>query len=94
MRVDVIVPSALRADCDGAARLVVELAEDATLGGLMAELAARYPRLERRLRDEKGALRRYVNVYIDGTESRQIDGLRAALRDGAEVHIVPSIAGG
>jgi molybdopterin converting factor small subunit len=92
--VQVFVPSTLRADCGGAARLVVKLAEDPTLGGLMAELAAQYPRLERRLRDERGVLRRYVNVYVDGTESRQSDGLRTALRDGAEVRIVPSIAGG
>ena len=74
MRVHVVVPSVLRADCGGAARLVVELTGDPTLGGLMAELAAHYPRLERRLRDEKGALRRYVNVYVDGTESRHQDG--------------------
>lgn len=92
--VHVFVPSALRGDCGGAARLVVELDGGATLSDLMAELASRHPRLERRLRDEKGALRRYVNVYVDGTESRQSDGPHTLLRDGVEVHIVPSIAGG
>ncbi|MGH3490928.1 MAG: ubiquitin-like small modifier protein 1 [Actinopolymorphaceae bacterium] len=93
-RVTVLVPSMLRGDCDGARRIDLDLDQAATLGDLLAALAGRHPRLERRVRDERGALRRYVNVYVDGEESRRRDGLATPLRDGAEVHIVPSVAGG
>ncbi|MEQ7007277.1 ubiquitin-like small modifier protein 1 [Actinopolymorpha sp. B17G11] len=93
-RVTVLVPSMLRGDCDGASRIDLDVDQPATLGDLLAALANRHPRLERRVRDEQGGLRRYVNVYVDGEESRRRDGLATPLRDGSEVHIVPSVAGG
>jgi len=94
MNVTVRVPSMLRADAGGAARIASRLEDAATLGDLLAELAKSHPRLERRVRDEQGAVRRYVNVFVDGEESRTLGGLAAPLRDGTEVHIVPSVAGG
>jgi molybdopterin converting factor small subunit len=50
--------------------------------------------LERRIRDEAGALRRFVNVYVDGDDVRFVDGVHTALRDGAVVQVLPSVAGG
>ncbi len=64
----VLVPGALRVDSDGAARL--DLPVRATLAELLDEVRARWPRLERRLRDERGQLRRYVNIYVDGEDCR------------------------
>lgn len=94
MRVTVRVPAVLRADCDDRAVLAFELADAATLAVLFTEIAAAYPRLERRVRDERGEVRRHVNVYVDGTESRHCGGMRANLDEGAVVQIIPSIAGG
>ncbi|MFD2398472.1 MoaD/ThiS family protein [Prauserella oleivorans] len=54
----------------------------------------RYPALERRLRDEQGGLRRYVNFYVDGEECRRLAGPATPLRPDAEVVIIPSVAGG
>ena len=39
-------------------------------------------------------MRRFVNVYVDGDDVRFGGGLAAEVRDGAEVQVLPSVAGG
>lgn len=90
--VTLLVPAALRADVDGAARLTLESAD--TLRAVLDQLDARWPRLARRIRDEQGEIRRYVNVYVDGEDCRLLAGLATAVPDGAEIQVLPSIAGG
>jgi molybdopterin converting factor small subunit len=90
--VTVLVPAALRGDSAGASRLSV--AATGTLRMVLDEVAARWPRLGRRIRDEQGQLRRYVNVYVDGEDCRRAGGLDMPVRSGAEVQVVPSVAGG
>jgi molybdopterin synthase sulfur carrier subunit len=94
MKVTVWLPGVLRADSGGASRITTELDGDATLGDLFGVLARDYPRLERRVRDEQGQVRRYVNVFVDGNECRTCGGLAAPLRDGLEISIIQSVAGG
>lgn len=94
MKVTVWLPGVLRADSGGATRITTELGSDATLGDLLGALAADHPRLERRIRDEQGEIRRYVNVFLDGAESRACGGLAAPLRDGQEISVIQSVAGG
>ncbi len=65
-----------------------------TLADLLDTLADRHPLLGRRIRDETGQVRRFVNVYVDGDDVRFTQGLATQLRDGAEVHVLPSVAGG
>jgi sulfur-carrier protein len=94
MQVTVLVPGVLRGETGGAGKLEVELGEGARLGALLDELARRHPRLDRRLRDEQGVLRRHVNLYVDGEECRRLDGPDTVLGPGSELHIIPSVAGG
>ncbi|MFD3685269.1 MoaD/ThiS family protein [Nocardiopsis sp. NPDC058631] len=94
MRVTVHLPGLLQADAEGAAHIPVEVGDDTPLGGVLDALAARYPGLDRRLRDERGELRRYVNVFVDGDECRGAGGLAAPVTDGANVRVLPSVAGG
>ncbi len=94
MRVTVLVPSVLRGDCGGAHSLDLTLGPDASLSDLFDAVAGSHPRLERRIRDEQGNIRRYVNVYVDGEESRHLGGVTAPLKDGTEVQVLPSVAGG
>jgi sulfur-carrier protein len=96
MRVTVLVPRMLRDDVGGTARLEldVEAAGTARLADALDVVGACHPRLERRLRDERRALRRYVNIYVDGEECRHLGGTDAPVRDGAEIQIIPSVAGG
>ncbi len=88
----VVVPGVLRGESGGAGRL--EVTAPGTLGAVLDELARRWPRLERRIRDEQGQLRRYVNVYIDGEDCRALAGQDSAVAPGAEIYVMPSVAGG
>lgn len=94
MNVTVWLPGVLRPDAGGASRITTELGDGATLADLFGVLADEHPRLERRVRDEQGEIRRYVNVFIDGAESRRCGGMEAPLRDGLEISIIQSVAGG
>jgi sulfur-carrier protein len=94
MRVTVLLPGVLRDKAEDQARFDVEVPEPATLGALLDVLAERYPALERRLRDERTTLRRYVNFYVDGEECRFSGGAETKLQNGGEVQIIPSVAGG
>jgi len=90
--VTILVPGALRTESGGASSLTVPAG--ATLRDVFESVDAQWPRLGRRLRDEQGQLRRFVNVYIDGEDCRGLSGLDSPVRDGAEVQILPSVAGG
>jgi len=92
--VSVRLPASLRARAGDQATVDVSVRDDATLADVLDVLAERYPGLERRLRDESGQLRRYVNFYVDGEECRRLAGAATPLRDVAEVQIIPSVAGG
>lgn len=85
------LPSALRATADGSASVYVE---GATLAAALDMVGERFPALERRLRDEQGGLRRYVNFFVDGEECRRLAGPDTPLSEGAEVVVIPSVAGG
>jgi sulfur-carrier protein len=94
MDVSVRLPTVLRPRAGDQATVDVTVPGDATLGDVLDVLAKQYPGLERRLRDESGQLRRYVNFYVDGEECRHLGGAATPLRDAAEVQIIPSVAGG
>lgn len=87
----VCLPSMLRTYVGGAKELDID---GATLQEVLDALRERSPGLERRLRDERGALRRYVNFYIDGDECRLLDDQRTAVHASTEVMIIPSVVGG
>lgn len=91
--VEVKLPAALASECGGERRLALDLPPAATLGDVLDAIEAAHPRLARRLRDESGTLRRYVNIYIGDEENRRLQGLATPIA-GREVQILPSIAGG
>ncbi|WP_324276582.1 ubiquitin-like small modifier protein 1 [Blastococcus brunescens] len=93
MSVQVVLPGVLASLAGGARHLDVEPA-GGTLADLLDALAAEHPMLARRIRDETGQVRRFVNVYVDGDDVRFQGGLVTPVRDGAEVQVLPSVAGG
>ena len=93
MSVSVRLPRLLSECTGGRTSMAVDLPEPATVCGVLDALAAEHPVFDRRVRDETGALRRHVNVYVDGEEVRRLSGLATPVPAGAEVMVVQSVAG-
>jgi sulfur-carrier protein len=91
--VQVLLPGVLAALAGGVKHLDLE-PRGQTLADLLDALAAEHPLLGRRIRDETGQVRRFVNVYVDGDDVRFQAGLATHVPDGAEVQVLPSVAGG
>jgi molybdopterin converting factor small subunit len=90
MSVNVKIPTQLRAATDGEAVAVVE---GATVAEVLEALYERFDELKSRIADDDG-LRRFVNVYVGEEDIRFLDGLATPVGDGAEVTILPAVAGG
>ena len=81
-------------DASGGRNLSFDMAADATLADLLAQIQDRYPALSRRVCDETGGIRRFVNVYIGEDEARTLQGLHTALPPDSVVLVAGSVAGG
>jgi len=66
----------------------------ATITEMIETLNSAHPGLKDRLCDDKGELRRFVNIYVNEEDIRFLQGKETSLKDGDEVSIVPAIAGG
>lgn len=91
MAVSVRIPTILRTYTGGAS--VVE-AEGDTLTGVLSDLDTRFPGIRARVVDDAGALRRFVNVYVNDDDVRFADGLATSIGDGSTVSVIPAVAGG
>lgn len=85
------LPTQLRPAAGGAAAVEVS---GSTVAEVLDDLFARHAELRERLCDEGGGLRRFVNVYVGGEDIRFGDALETAVPEGAEVQILPAVAGG
>ena len=94
MTVEVVLPGFLADLAGGNKHVEVEVGESGTLASVLDGLAEGRPLLDRRIRDETGQLRRFVNVYVDGDDVRFDNGVGTTVRDGAVVQVLPSVAGG
>ncbi|WP_309081828.1 MoaD/ThiS family protein [Zhihengliuella sp.] len=95
--VTVRVPAVLAAGLGG--RREVDVPYDADAGPpsvrrLLDVLAEEYPRFGRRVRDERGEVRRYVNVFVGADNIRDLSGQDTAVPAGTDVLVVQSVAGG
>lgn len=89
--VSIRIPTPLRSLTANAEEVQVE---GANLRVALDDLDRRHPGLKDRILDEKGAIRRYINVFLNDEDVRFIDGLDTALKGGDKLVIVPAIAGG
>ena len=72
---------------------VVEVSAS-TIGDAISELQTRYPGIKERLVDESGAVRRFVNVYVNEEDIRFLQNQETPLKNTDEISIIPAIAGG
>jgi molybdopterin converting factor small subunit len=91
MGVTVKIPPQLRTATGGDGSLQ---ADGGTVGEVLDGLYAQHTELRERVADGDGALRRFVNVFLDGEDIRFLDGLDTPVSEGAEVQILPAVAGG
>lgn len=87
----IIIPTALRQYAGGLATYPVSAGN---VGQALKQLTAEYPDLGQHLFNGEGELRSFVNIYFDDEDIRYLNGLDTELKDGSELTIVPSIAGG
>ena len=90
MSITLHLPTVLAKLADGR---VIE-AEGETVGDAIAQVAARFPALAPRLRDDAGNPYPFVTFYLNDEDIRFRGGFDAPLSDGDELTIVPAIAGG
>jgi len=91
MSVNILIPTALRNYAGGSDAVAVEAS---TVGGALDALMTTYPDLKKHLYNDEGALRHFVNIYVNDEDIRYAEKHATPLKDGDSVSIVPSIAGG
>ena len=64
--------------------------EGATVGEILGELEREHPPLAGWILDERGQIRRHINVFVNGEAG---DG-ETAVQEGDKVYILPAISGG
>ncbi len=72
----------------------VHRSSGSTVSAVIDEVTARHPELGPRLRDARGEPYPYVIFYLDDEDIRFQSGFATPVADGAEIVVVPAIAGG
>jgi MoaD family protein len=89
--VKIHIPTPLRQYAEKKAALDVT---GKNVGEGLRNLTTAHPELKKHLFTEEGKLRAFVNVYVNDEDIRYLNNVETAVKDGDEVSIVPSIAGG
>lgn len=66
----------------------------ASIDDMLGDLEKQHPGIKERICDEKGKLRRFVNIYVNEEDIRFLQGQETKLKDGDDISIIPAIAGG
>src|SRR5271163_225971 len=91
MSVKVVLPNAFQKHTNGT-REIQSAAEN--LPQLITEIETSFPALKPHLRDNDGKVRRFINFYVNEEDIRFLGNEKYAFKDGDEVLVIPSIAGG
>jgi molybdopterin converting factor small subunit len=91
MSVSVRIPTILRTYTGGESEVS---ASGETLSAVLDDLDTNYNGIKGRILDESGELRRFVNVYVGNDDVRFLDNLATPTPDGAQISVIPAVAGG
>lgn len=91
MTVSVRIPTTLRPITGGLSEVAVE---GATVAEVLEALETAHPGVRSRICDDTGALRRFVNIFVADDDIRFMEGIDTPVPEGAEVSIIPAVAGG
>jgi molybdopterin synthase sulfur carrier subunit len=93
MNVSVEIAFSFKRELDAEDRRL-ELSDGATVHQALQALAARSPQIAERLFDDRGEIRRYINVLINGGNVQFKRRFETILRDGDRLTILPPVGGG
>ena len=91
MPIKVVLPTAFTRHTDGRKQFDSS-AHD--LPGLLADIDQTFPALSTQIKGDDGKLRRFINIYVNDEDIRFLGGESYSFKDGDEVMLIPSIAGG
>jgi len=74
--------------------LRAEVVAASDVAQLVVELERAHPGLAAYSIDERGSLRKHVNVFVDGRVVRDRESLRDALTPGSRVYVAQALSGG
>jgi len=85
------IPPTLRTATSGAKLIEVD---GATVRDVVGDLVSRYPTLSQQVLDAEGGLNRFVNVFLNDTDVRHLEGLDTPVHDTDSLVLLPAMAGG
>jgi len=91
MSVRVLLPNAFQKHTNGEREI---RSSAANLPALITEIETTFPALKTHLRDDSGQVRKFINFYVNEEDIRFLGNDQYAFKDGDEVLVIPSIAGG
>ena len=91
MAVSIKIPTPLRKFTAGKDSVEVPAG---TVGTALRDLEAQHPGMWTKICDDEGKVRRFINVYAGDEDIRFLQGLDTPIADGADISIIPAIAGG
>ncbi len=91
MAIKVRIPTPLQKYTNNQAEVSVEASD---IKNLIENLEKSFPGIKERICDEKGNLRKFINIYVNEEDVRFLQRDETLLKDGDEVSIIPAIAGG
>jgi sulfur-carrier protein len=91
MSVRVLLPNAFQKHTNGAREIQ---SSAGNLPALITEIETTFPALKTHLRDDSGQVRKFINFYVNEEDIRFLGNEKYVFKDGDEVLVIPSIAGG
>jgi molybdopterin synthase sulfur carrier subunit len=85
------VPTPLRKLTGGKPKVVIAAA---TVAELIERMEVASPGFSERVLDSDGEIKRFINVFVNGTDVRTLQGKATPIKDNDEVSIIPAMAGG
>ena len=88
----ILIPEQLRKVLGGQTELAMNIT---SISDFISQLTETYPEAIGRLIDPKtNNFNRFINVYVNGEDIRFLDSVNTTIKDGDEISIIPSNAGG
>jgi molybdopterin synthase sulfur carrier subunit len=89
--IQVLIPTPLRRYTGGESKVA---GSGQSVSEVLVDLNARFPGFMERVCEPDGEIRRFVNVFVNGENVRNLQGAATAVKGGDELGIIPAMAGG